>query len=198
MDAKQIDTPKYFGGTKFKGGGMSEFVRDEVAKADADGKAEIDKIVKALSAEAKLKSQSGIDQSDAAVIAEGRKLISESDDFECTQCHKLDGAGKTKGPDLTGYGSREWMIEFVKNPSHKRFYGERNDRMPLFGEKQLLTDQQIGMVVDWLRGEWYTPGGSAPATVANISAPAATQSSTPSTTRQSPPTTAATQPRAGG
>ena len=197
MDAKQIDTPKYFGATKFKGGGMSEFVHDEVSKADADGKAEIEKIIKALSAEAKLKSQAGVDQTEAAVIAEGRKLISQSDDFECTQCHKFDGAGKTKGPDLTGYGSREWMIEFVKNPSHKRFYGERNDRMPLFGEKQLLTDQQIGMVVDWLRGDWYTPGGSAPATVANISA-AGTQASTPSTTRQSPPTTAATQPRAGG
>jgi ubiquinol-cytochrome c reductase cytochrome b subunit len=198
MDAKQIDTPKYFGGTKFKGGGMSEFVRDEVAKADADGKAEIDKIIKALSAEAKLKSQAGKDQdpADAAAIAEGRKLISQSDDFECTQCHKFDGAGKTKGPDLTGYGSREWMIEFVKNPSHKRFYGERNDRMPLFGEKQLLTDQQIGMVVDWLRGDWYTPGGSAPATMANISSPAGTQA-TPSTTRQST-TTAATQPRGGG
>jgi hypothetical protein len=88
------------------------------------------------------------------------------------------------------------MIEFVKNPSHKRFYGERNDRMPLFGEKQLLTDQQIGMVVDWLRGEWYTPGGSAQATMANISSPAGAQPETRSAT--GPATTqASTQPPSG-
>jgi ubiquinol-cytochrome c reductase cytochrome b subunit len=178
LDAKQIDTEKYFGGTKFKGGSMSEFVHDEVAKADADGKAEIDKIVKAVSAEAILKLQQGADQADAAHIAEGRKLIAESENFECTQCHKWQGAGKTKGPDLTGYGSREWMIDFVKNPAHKRFYGERNDRMPQFGEKQLLTDQQIGMVVDWLRGDWYEPGAHGPALSATVTAPAASQATT--------------------
>jgi len=47
---------------------------------------------------------------------------------------------------------------FVSNPAHDRFYGERNDRMPLFGEEKSLTPQEIGLVADWLRGEWYQPG----------------------------------------
>jgi ubiquinol-cytochrome c reductase cytochrome b subunit len=151
---------------------MVEFVKDEIGKADADGKKEIEKIVMALSAEAQLRKQVEEDRKDASRIAEGRKLIAQSENFECTQCHKWHGAGKTKAPDLTGYGSRQWMIEFVSNPSHKRFYGEKNDRMPLFGEKQLLTEQQIGMVVDWLRGEWYEPGVARAETSV---APAATQ-----------------------
>ena len=164
LDPKQIDQPHYFGGTKFKKGDMVEFVKDEIGPADADGKKEIEQIIAALSAEARLKKQHLEDEKDAARIAEGRRLIAESEDFECTQCHKWHGAGKTKAPDLTGYGSRQWMIDFVRNPSHKRFYGERNDRMPLFGEKQILSDQQIGMVVDWLRGDWYTAGATRPET----------------------------------
>ena len=60
-------------------------------------------------------------------------------------------AGDGSGPDLTGYASREWMIEFIKNPAHEKFYGDKNDRMPLFGEKGELTPRQIEMIVDWLR-----------------------------------------------
>ena len=62
-------------------------------------------------------------------------------------------------PDLTAYGSREWMIAFVSNPEHERFFGRRNDRMPAVGEEKQLTPQEIGLVVDWLRGEWYEPPG---------------------------------------
>ena len=29
--------------------------------------------------------------------------------------------------------------------------------MPAYGEEGTLTEQQIGLVVDWLRGEWYEP-----------------------------------------
>ena len=57
-----------------------------------------------------------------------------------------------KGPDLTGWASREWTIEFIKNPAHQRFYGRRNDRMPAYGERQELTDRQIEMITDLLRG----------------------------------------------
>ena len=27
--------------------------------------------------------------------------------------------------------------------------------MPAFGEKQILSPQAIGLIADWLRGEWY-------------------------------------------
>ena len=70
---------------------------------------------------------------------------------------------------MTGYGSREWQLAFVRDPSHERFYGKRNDRMSVFGPKYRedgslerpaqLTDRKIGFIVDWLRGDWYEPLG---------------------------------------
>ena len=43
----------------------------------------------------------------------------------------------------------------IANPAHPRFYGKDNDRMPAFGDDKLLTPEQIELVTDWLRGEWY-------------------------------------------
>ena len=48
-------------------------------------------------------------------------------------------------------------IGVITDPSHARFYGKRNDRMPLFGKDQILDAASIGLVADWLRGEWYAP-----------------------------------------
>jgi hypothetical protein len=45
------------------------------------------------------------------------------------------------------------MTAIIKNPKHERFYGKRNDRMPAFGEEGILDERQIGMLVEWLRGE---------------------------------------------
>ena len=61
------------------------------------------------------------------------------------------------GPDLTGYGSRQWIIDMVKNPEHKKFYPDNNDRMPAFGVKKILTDAEIGLIADWLRGDYPKP-----------------------------------------
>jgi hypothetical protein len=58
------------------------------------------------------------------------------------------------------------MIDFIRNPAHPRFYGDRNDRMPLYGERHILDDRQIGMIVDWLRGDeaHATESSTAPST----------------------------------
>ena len=63
----------------------------------------------------------------------------------------------TTGPNLTGYASRQWLISFISNPAHPGFYGKRNDRMPAFGADQILSEQTIGVIADWLRGDWYEP-----------------------------------------
>jgi ubiquinol-cytochrome c reductase cytochrome b subunit len=73
------------------------------------------------------------------------------------ECHTFHDSGEDNAPSLTGYGSREWLIAFITNPEHERFYGEDNDRMPAFGEEKSLTPQEIGLVADWIRGEWYVP-----------------------------------------
>ena len=63
---------------------------------------------------------------------------------------------------MTGYGSREWLAGIIADPAHKRFYGKENDRMPAYAEsatdvkKNLLSPREIQLLVDWLRGEWYS------------------------------------------
>jgi ubiquinol-cytochrome c reductase cytochrome b subunit len=78
-------------------------------------------------------------------------------------CHKFGDVGELGGaPDLTGYGSREWLVGMISNPTHERFYRDANDRMPAFaenenGEGNLLDAKSIGLITDWLRGEWLRP-----------------------------------------
>ena len=157
LDPERVDSHHYFGGTKAKTGKMVDFVKTDVAKFDDEQKAELVKGIAALSAEAGLKSQKEIDQRDVTHILEGRKLLI-GDSLTCVECHEFRGEGDTSiAPDLTGYGSREWLIAFISDPSHSRFYGARNDRMPAFAPEKILTPHEIGLVTDWIRGEWYEP-----------------------------------------
>ena len=41
---------------------------------------------------------------------------------------------------LTGFGSREWLTAIIRDASHARFYGDRNDRMPAIGPEEILSD----------------------------------------------------------
>ena len=158
LDPARVDSLHYFGGSEQKTGKMVKFVKEDIAEFDAAQKAQLQKLIVGLSAEAGLKAQSAADTRDAVVIAEGRKLVS-STAMNCTDCHKFhaEGTDDPSAPDLTGYGSREWLLAFISDPSHARFYGERNDRMPAYGPDKILTAAEIGLVTDWLRGEWYEP-----------------------------------------
>jgi ubiquinol-cytochrome c reductase cytochrome b subunit len=74
--------------------------------------------------------------------------------MRCTECHQFRKKDEdATAPDLTGWASRQWMIDFIKNPAHERFYGKRNDRMPAFGEEGSLHDRELGLLIDWLRDE---------------------------------------------
>jgi ubiquinol-cytochrome c reductase cytochrome b subunit len=157
LDPKQIESLKYFGGTIFanpppgkKKSKMVRYVIEEVPKFTPDEQRQLEKIIAAVSAEAKLPAQAAADARDANMIAEGAKLITDGA-LKCYDCHAWHVDDQGSGPDLTGYASREWMIDFIKNPEHERFYGDKNDRMPLFGEKGELDERQIGLIVDWLR-----------------------------------------------
>ena len=95
------------------------------------------------------------DARDAAIITAGAKIL-PGDDLGCIECHTIQGhSDGGEAPDLTGYGSRKWLTAFIGNPKHESFYGPRNDRMPAFGADGRLTAEEIGLLVDWLRGEWY-------------------------------------------
>jgi ubiquinol-cytochrome c reductase cytochrome b subunit len=161
LDPKRIKGPDYFGGTKLRSGEMAGFVKDTIAELDADKKKDLKTAIMVLSAEAKLPSQKSADAQDAAAIAKGHKLI---DDFGCTGCHKFHKDGSLgSAPDLTTYGSAAWIEGIIRNAAHRRFYGKLNDRMPAYGgsadpSQDTLSPEQIRLVAEWLRGEWWEPG----------------------------------------
>ncbi|PYI87008.1 MAG: menaquinol-cytochrome C reductase [Verrucomicrobia bacterium] len=157
LDPQRISDHQYFGGTKFKDGKMARFVRKDVAAFSSVQGDNLQKVIAALSAEAELIVQREANQRDQAMIVQGRALLA-SEGMRCTECHKFHQHGEDPtGPDLTGYGSREWLMAFITNPTHERFYGKRNDRMPAFGAENILDAHAIGLIADWLRGEWYQP-----------------------------------------
>jgi len=154
FDPKQIAGEKYYGNTRFAAGAMVRYVEERFAKLP---EAEQTAIIAALSAEAQLPGQRKADEDDAAIIAQGMDLILR----ECARCHHFHGSGPIgQAPDLTGYGSRKWLIGIVASPEHSAFYGLRNDRMPQYvedslrPEKNRLTEVQLSVVVDLLRGDW--------------------------------------------
>ena len=157
LDPRRIDSPHYFGGTRFKDGKMVKFIKKDVGAFSDEQKEQLKKVIAALSAEAGLNSQRDPDRREAALIAEGKTRIA-SETMRCTECHQFQKPDEdATAPDLTGYGSRDWLVDFISNPAHARFYGKRNDRMPAFGADKVLDDHAIGLIADWLRGDWYEP-----------------------------------------
>lgn len=174
LDPDQIETPKYFFGTKFvepdekgKKSRMVEYIHNDLSDLSEEAREQLDKIIAVVSAEAELTSQASLDALlDEDDIAEGIDLFFGGIDNgadACGDCHGFDGdeSMAARTPDLTGWGSREWTIAFTKNPEHPRFYGSGNDRMPVFEEERIFTDKEIEMVVDWIREEWIRFEGSA-------------------------------------
>lgn len=186
LDPEQVAGPDYFGyeGSPFVGDGdyteMVTFIQEDCFGEDVspekrtEVQAALRKVAVALSAEAMLPSQEEADERDAEVIAEGRALIEGglADILEsgssCTDCHTFGEQQDIGSPVLDGYMSRQWMIDFIRNPADERFYGEMNDRMPAFAphvdaKLNQLDDKTLGLIVDWLRGDWVSPAEAEPA-----------------------------------
>ena len=138
-------SPEYFGGTAFKDGTMAEKV---LKKFNEDQKKLLPQVALLLSDLAELPYQDTLSE-------EKRENLMDIyyDDLACIDCHDIDSEGEGSAPDLTAYGSRKWMIDFIVNPEHERFYGKKNDRMPAFGRDEKLSIQEIETVVDWIRAK---------------------------------------------
>jgi ubiquinol-cytochrome c reductase cytochrome b subunit len=162
LDPKQVGDAVHFGyeGSPFAAGTMVDWVQTNVPDLDPEN---VKKVVAALAAESGRSGYAIGDRGvDVEAIAEGVRLIKE--EVGCVDCHKFHEVDNEGGaPDLTGYMSREWLTAFIRNPADQRFYGENNDRMPAFGPHDdarlnQLDDESLRLIVDWLRGEWATPG----------------------------------------
>lgn len=161
MEADRFVSAHYFGNTRHKEGKMAKFVKKDVAGFDAKLQASLRKVIAAVSAEAALPAQRDLDLAEAATIEQGRQLAATSD-MRCVECHQFRKKDEdATAPDLTGYGSREWLQGIISNPAHDRFYGKKNDRMPAFGKDSVLSEREIEMLADWLRGDWLREPPSA-------------------------------------
>ncbi len=158
LDPDQVAGPAYFGNTAHADGDMVGFVQGDLQDHDTWKPADLEAVIAAMAAEAGHADASA----GAELIAHGRELVAS--DERCGACHRFGDNGTDLGTacDLTGWGSREWIVGILTDPTHERFYGDANDRMPSFGKAApggmpLLTPEQIGLLADWLRGDWYRP-----------------------------------------
>lgn len=152
------------GGEKFKNGAMTSWSQEHIGPNKVLQEKHVQAIAALLSQESKRRDDS---KPTAAELKLGIELFSGSftppdgkDVVHCLQCHDLKSGdpentgneGVSPGPNLNGYGSREWLMAFIRNPGDKRFYGSRNI-MPAF-DKSRISDRELGMLVDWMREEW--------------------------------------------
>jgi ubiquinol-cytochrome c reductase cytochrome b subunit len=167
LDPDRITGEHYFGKTALVDGDMATRVAELFDGKEGDKlitlRQQLAQVALALSAEAALPSQTESDRAAADEIALGRELLVSR--FQCTDCHRFHDEGELgQAPDLTGYGSREWITSMISDPTAKRFYSDdRNDRMPSFAkdaihaENNLLSPRELRLLVDWLRGDWFEP-----------------------------------------
>jgi len=166
--------PKYFGATthgSYKGEPLEErFTQGEMADWSSSNikkmtPRELDGVVELLAAQAQRADQPA---PDAELVKAGIEFFKNGskDATSCATCHAIKVNGEMIGdpdagyPQLTGYGSDEWFRDFLKDPGADRHYGERN-AMPAFGDR--LSEHDLGLLVGWLRREWYEPPAAATA-----------------------------------
>ena len=154
LHADTILTTRYWGGTAHTESDMVYWLSDHQPETDEARRTRADVVI-ALSAQAQLPSQREADLRDSARIAAGVAFMRNTSSG-CAECHKFQGVG-TDSPELDGWGSRQWMLDFINDPSHPRFFGRDNDRMPSFGTEKSLSPREIALIVDWIRGEWVRP-----------------------------------------
>lgn len=167
LQPESILSDKYFGRTvhaatdedgAFKSGGMVEFVHDSLSELSEDEQSSLKDLAAAIAAQS--------NRPDVSIAADQiERGLTAASDFGCLDCHKLGDEGDLGvAPDLTGYGSSDWLREFIADPTAERFYfaevGEAsgNDRMPAFArhaefDKNLLGSHELNMLVRWLHGD---------------------------------------------
>ena len=126
--------PKYFGLTKLEGMKVwRESINAMRASWLEKGKADGEKMIAAQDAEFQTIAEWLADQANPKekrnkeLHDTGIKLFMNA----CSRCHRFEDKGKAKAPDLTDYGSQEWLRMMIMSPGSKLRHGEENE-MPAF------------------------------------------------------------------
>jgi mono/diheme cytochrome c family protein len=145
---------------------MVDWIKENLSPDDPQLKpSEVDEIVAAPSAQSERRAHEAGDKQDSSAVRNGVALIQ----MTCTDCHRFGSEGSLgDAPDLNGYGSYEWMLGLLSDPTHERFYRDSNDRMPSFAEdlahpeKHKVNVRELSLIVDWIRGDYYDPKDERP------------------------------------
>ena len=78
----------------------------------------------------------------------------------CSDCHTMADQfkrieldeGDAGYPDLSGYGSQAWLLDFLKNPGSNQHYGPKN-QMPAYESR--LTETESKLLVRWLIKDFH-------------------------------------------
>jgi ubiquinol-cytochrome c reductase cytochrome b subunit len=163
LDPEKIVSPHYFGNTAIpadpetmmEDSQMIAYVRDQLKELGPDA---INKVSAALAAESGLP----LAAADQALVEEGRAIL-QDESTGCAQCHQFHDVGSLgAAPKLTGYGSREWIMGMIRDPGGEEYYSHlapSRQKMPAFSDH--LSDEVIGRIADFLRGEWDDPAPAA-------------------------------------
>ena len=157
---------RYFGHIEtLKEGEMTDWAADNLAPDGPLTPRHLHAVAELLAREAARPDYEPADDETLALgvaVFSGAELRDENGmtlEFEgnCLACHNLkagdpENDGDGYAPDLNGYGSRAWLIDFIRNPGLERFYGE-NNTMSAFDKTQ-LSDHDLRLLVDWMRGQW--------------------------------------------
>jgi ubiquinol-cytochrome c reductase cytochrome b subunit len=152
LQADTITNSAYYGGTKFRTGKMVRYVREKLPKLQASEPGALESMIAAVVAEADLPADRAGAGDRAGTVEAGRRHVATT--FGCTDCHAFRKPDEeATAPTLTGWASRDWMVRLVGDPTHADFYGARNDRMPSYLKEGRLSERDIGLIVDWIRGD---------------------------------------------
>ena len=110
---------------------------DAMPKTEATGD-DLEALVELIYAE------TGADDVDAAKVEKGKPLF---DDGPCADCHNRTGTDASGGPNLTGYGSRHYWEEVLRDAGSVHLFGKFDD-MPAYDDD--LEPNQIRALAEYL------------------------------------------------
>ncbi|MGE5194038.1 MAG: c-type cytochrome, partial [Deltaproteobacteria bacterium] len=145
-------------GKRFVEGQMATWAKDNVPNMKEK---EIDAVVEFLVAQS---HRTDMAPPNEELVQQGRDFFeggSDTVETSCLGCHEmkingeaLGSSGLTPAPELTGYGSEEWLRDFLLDRGAARHYGKRN-AMPSY--KDRMSEKDFDILLRWMRHRWYEP-----------------------------------------
>lgn len=137
---------------------MADWSGDRVALASLENKPNLDALIEFMLSETGRPNL----KLDAAKVNLGKQLATEGtwagaiEGKACTDCHATLGESFDPGrdeaggyPDVAGYLSAAWLLDFLKDPGHPQYYGDKN-QMPAFEGR--MTSEELDLLVRWMTG----------------------------------------------